>query len=119
MVICSTTHFHPSSLLFRAEAGIASMTGRCSPFTKAADGYVPSEGAAAIVIQKTKDAQCIPYGIIKATRITQDGRSHGFFAPNPIAQARLLSSAIEAANCSPNDINYLECKISTRCIFCA
>ena len=87
------------------------MSGCCSPFTSVADGYVPSEGAAAIIIQKARDACCIPYSIIKTTRVTQDGRSHGFYAPNPLAQVRLLTSAIETADCVPNDIDYLECEI--------
>lgn len=113
IVVCATTHFHPSGLMFRAKAGIASMTGQCSPFTSAAEGFVPSEGATAIVIQKAADVLCEPYGVLKASRIMQDGRSHGFFAPNPSAQMRLLQETYKVADCSVEDVDYLECKPTT------
>lgn len=113
IVVCATTHFHPSGLMFRAKAGIASMTGQCSPFTSAAEGFVPSEGATAIVIQKAADVLCEPYGVLRASRVMQDGRSHGFFAPNPSAQMQLLQQTYKGADCSVDDVDYLECKLFT------
>lgn len=80
----------------------------CKPFSAFADGYVASEGAVAIVIQKAATAKVAPYCRIRGSAIGQDGRSHGFYAPNPIAQSRLIKNALEKSNCTPDDIAFLE-----------
>lgn len=108
IVISSATHFHPSGPIFRSKAGIASKLGRCATFSDEADGFLPSEGAAALVIQKSLDSKCVPYASIKATHITQDGRSHGFFAPNPIAQSRLVRQTLAKGLCSEEEIDLIE-----------
>lgn len=108
IVVSSTTHFHPSGPIFRLDSGIASKSGRCATFSETADGFLPGEGAAAIVIQKATDAQCGVYAKIKASHITQDGRSHGFFAPNPAAQTRLLQQTMKKARCVEEDIDLIE-----------
>lgn len=107
-MIAATTHFYPAGAVFRSQTGIASESGRCAPFADSADGFVPSEGTAAIVLQKLADAQVPVYGCIRATAVAQDGTSRGFFSPNPDAQQRLLNSALDKAGCSPKDIMVLE-----------
>lgn len=108
VVIAVTTHFYPAGAIFRSQNGIASANGKCTPFYDSADGFVPSEGAAAIVLQRSADAQVPAYGCIRATSVTQDGTSRGFFSPNPVAQRRLLDATLEKARCSPEDIMVLE-----------
>ncbi|KAJ7595789.1 polyketide synthetase [Mycena floridula] len=108
LVIAATCHFHESASIFRSKAGIASPTGRCKTFSDAADGFFPSEGAVAIVIQKSVDVTCQPYAKLRTTAIAQDGKSRGFFSPNPRAQSSLISDALRRANCSPDDISYFE-----------
>lgn len=82
----------------------------CKPFSVFADGYIASEGAVAIVIQKEKaaSAKSVPYCRIRGSAIGQDGRSHGFYAPNPIAQSRIIKNALEKSNCTHDDIAFLE-----------
>ena len=89
-------------------AGIASKMGRCATFSEDADGFLPSEGAAAIVLQRAVDAQCKPYARVRGCHVTQDGRSHGFFTPNPVAQKRLLTQSLQRASCVADDIDYHE-----------
>ncbi|ETW77135.1 putative multidomain protein [Heterobasidion irregulare TC 32-1] len=108
VVIAATTQFHPAGSIFRSQKGIVSKNGRCAPFSDLANGFVSSEGAAAIVLQKYPDAQVPTYCSLRATSVTQDGRSRGFLAPNPQAQTRLLNSALEKAACSPDDICFYE-----------
>ncbi|KAF8523370.1 polyketide synthetase [Hysterangium stoloniferum] len=110
VVVAATTHFHPSSALFRSKNGIVSPSGKCSPFSDAADGFVASEGTAAIVLQKADNtlARQMAYGMIKATTVTQDGRSRGFFAPNPKAQQRMLEQVLKKARVRPDDVAFLE-----------
>jgi acyl transferase domain-containing protein len=73
-----------------------------------ANGFVASEGAAAIVLQKSCDAGGMAYGAVRATCVGQNGTSRGFFAPNPKAQRRLLETALERANCLADDVSFLE-----------
>ncbi|PBK78585.1 polyketide synthetase [Armillaria solidipes] len=108
IVVSATTHFHPSGALFRSGNGIVSPRGKCEPFSDSADGFVASEGAAAIVLQRADRARVPPYAVLRATGTTQDGASRGFFAPNPAAQQRLLEGALQKASCKPHDIALLE-----------
>ncbi|KAF8915545.1 beta-ketoacyl synthase [Mucidula mucida] len=55
LVIASTTHYHPAGAIFRSSSGIVSPRGKCEPFLQSVDGFVASEGAAAIVLQKASD----------------------------------------------------------------
>ncbi|EPQ51312.1 thiolase-like protein, partial [Gloeophyllum trabeum ATCC 11539] len=108
IVVAAVTHFSPDAARIRRNTGIGSLTGRSLPFSKDADGFLPSEGAAALVIQKSSDCVTPPYAIIRATALGQDGRSHGFFSPNGVAQAKLLMSALKNAQCTSDDIGYHE-----------
>jgi acyl transferase domain-containing protein len=108
IVVAATTHLHPAGALFRAHNGIVSPTGICAPFSDRADGFVASEGAAAIVLQKAEDARTQPYGSIMASALTQDGTSRGFFAPNPTAQVRLLRKVLSKAAISAKQISFVE-----------
>jgi len=108
VVIGATTHVHPSAGAYRAKAGIASPSGKCLPFSQWADGFVPGEGAAAIVLQKCSDAVIDPYAVLRASATTQDGASRGFRSPNPVAQSRLLQAALDRANCKPDALSFLE-----------
>jgi len=108
LVISSTTHLSPAGPMFRREAGIASPSGKCATFSSDADGFLPSEGAVALVLQRMEDAKTPPYASIRASAIGQDGRSHGFTAPNVEAQARLLKEGLRRGKCHPNDISFFE-----------
>jgi acyl transferase domain-containing protein len=113
IVISSCTHFLPTANIFRDHAGIGSHSGRCATFFQSADGFLPSEGAAAIVIQRSKNARVMPYAKIRAVALGQDGRTQSFAAPNEHAQARTIAKALKKANLCPNDIDYYECKFFT------
>lgn len=90
---------------------MASKAGQCATFSDDADGFLPGEGAAAIIIQKACNVRCPVYACIRSTHVTQDGRSHGFFAPNPEAQARLISQSLKKGKCTENDISFIESKL--------
>ncbi|TFY50320.1 hypothetical protein EVG20_g11587, partial [Dentipellis fragilis] len=108
IVIAGTTHFSAAGEIFRSYAGIASKTGRCATFSQDANGFLPSEGAAAVVIQRAGDAVSSPYAKIRGSAVGQDGRSPNFFAPNASAQTALLQKALKNAGAHPNDISYFE-----------
>lgn len=108
IIIAATTHFHPAGAIFRASNGIVSPSGRCNPFSELADGFVASEGAAAMVLQRSNDAKAYPYSFLKMTGVGQDGASHGFYAPNLEAQKRLFKRTLANAEIEPQDISLVE-----------
>jgi len=61
-----------------------SPSGQSRPFIHGADGLVPSEGAAAIVLKRLSDvtpADTI-HGVIRAIGLSNDGRRRGLLAPD-------------------------------------
>lgn len=108
IVIAATTHFHPVGAIFRAGHGLVSPSGKCNPFSEIADGFVASEGAAAVVLQKSNDVKVHPYAMLRMTGVGQDGASRGFFAPNLEAQKRLFRRTLANAGIQPRDISLVE-----------
>ena len=112
IIIAATTHVDPAGTAFRSKAGIASPSGRCLPFSQWADGFVPGEGAAAIVLQKHSDVDVTvavePYAFLRSSAVVQDGTSRGFLSPNPNAQKDLLKTALVRAGCSKDEVCFVE-----------
>ncbi|REH27640.1 phthiocerol/phenolphthiocerol synthesis type-I polyketide synthase D [Kutzneria buriramensis] len=71
-------------------SGALAPGGRCRPFDAAADGYVRSEGCAAVVLTRPEGSDG-PHATVVASAVNQDGRSNGLMAPNPSAQQELLA----------------------------
>ncbi|MEZ5286503.1 MAG: type I polyketide synthase [Vicinamibacterales bacterium] len=92
------------------KARMLSPDGRCKTFDADADGYVRSEGAAIVVLKRLSD--CTPadrvLGLIRGSAINQDGRSGGLTAPNGLAQAAVIRSALQAAGVDGSDVAYVE-----------
>ncbi|MDR7341665.1 amino acid adenylation domain-containing protein [Pantoea alhagi] len=76
-----------------SNAGMLSPSGRCKTFDEQADGFVPAEGAAALVLKKLSQAQADGdriYGVIRGVGVNQDGASNGISAPSANSQYALL-----------------------------
>lgn len=94
-----------------SKAGMLSPRGRCRTFDAGADGYVRSEGCAAIVLKRLSDAEKDGdpvLAVLRGSAINQDGASNGLTAPSLTAQQALLRRALEDAGLEPADIDYLE-----------
>lgn len=101
----------PSVTINFTKAGAMAPDGRCKSFDARADGYVRSEGAGIVVLkplsQAIADGDSI-YATILGSAINHDGRSNGLMAPNPQAQAQVLSEAYRRAGVRPGDVQYVE-----------
>jgi acyl transferase domain-containing protein/3-hydroxymyristoyl/3-hydroxydecanoyl-(acyl carrier protein) dehydratase len=88
-----------------------SPTGRSRPFVQGADGLVPSEGAAAVVLKRLADVEPSDKvrGIIRGIGLSNDGRRKGFLAPDSEGQTEAMRRAYEMGGISPESIGYLEC----------
>lgn len=88
-----------------------SPTGRSRPFMQGADGLVPSEGAAAVVLKRLSDVTKTDRvrGIICGIGLSNDGRRKGFLAPDTDGQTEAMRRAYAMAGISPDSIDFLEC----------
>jgi len=91
--------------------GAVSPSGTCRPFSGSADGFVPGEGAVALMLKPLEAAiengDSI-YGVIKGTAVNNDGRTTGLTAPNPASQREVIRAAWSDAEVSPESIEYVE-----------
>lgn len=97
-------------LLF-SRAGILSPQGRCFTFSDKANGFVPGEGAGAVVLKRYSQAVADGdrvYAVIKASAMNNDGSSLGIMAPNPEGQEHVIRTALQQADINPADIGYVE-----------
>jgi acyl transferase domain-containing protein/acyl carrier protein/SAM-dependent methyltransferase/NADP-dependent 3-hydroxy acid dehydrogenase YdfG len=98
---------------FQRLKGLKIITGdnKCKPFAEGADGFVDGEGVGAVLLKPLNRAiadQDHIYAVIKGTCINVGGKTSGYGVPNPNAQARLISTALQRANINPRTITYVE-----------
>jgi acyl transferase domain-containing protein len=86
---------------------MSSINSRCATFSNEADGFVPSDGAVALVL-KTREAAIRDddkiLGIVRSTCVQHDGRSQGLIAPNIKSQISLQRSLLADALIEPSSI---------------
>ncbi len=102
---------HPQKYALLSRMKFLSTDGRCRSFGEGGDGYVPGEGLGAVVLKPLsaalRDRDHI-HGVIRAGVLNHGGRTSGFTVPNPVAQGRLVSQAIEQSGLSAADLDYVE-----------
>ncbi|HEV7456871.1 MAG TPA: beta-ketoacyl synthase N-terminal-like domain-containing protein [Roseococcus sp.] len=83
--------------------------GRCKAFDAAADGYARGEGGGLVVLRRARDAGADRvHAWLLGSATNHDGRAAGLTQPNPVAQARVLRAALEAAGIGPEVVGYVE-----------
>ncbi|MFE5160888.1 amino acid adenylation domain-containing protein [Streptomyces sp. NPDC056697] len=93
------------------QAGVLSPTGRCHAFSAAADGFVPGEGGAAIVLARLDDAYRADdrvLALLRGTAVNNDGRSLSLLAPNALTQREIIVQAYRDAGVDPDSVSYIE-----------
>jgi polyketide synthase PksM/rhizoxin synthesis polyketide synthase/nonribosomal peptide synthetase RhiB len=101
----------PAFYVAASQSGMLSPTGRCHTLDAAADGFVPAEAVACLVLKRLPDAERdgdAIRGVILATGVNQDGASNGITAPNGAAQAALLREVWQRAGVAPGALGYVE-----------
>ncbi|MCX5214357.1 SDR family NAD(P)-dependent oxidoreductase [Kitasatospora sp. NBC_00240] len=101
----------PKFWVIAGQAGMLSPSGRCHTFDERADGFVPGEGAAVVVLKRLSDALADGdhiHGVISGSGINQDGASNGITAPSAKSQERLETSVYDAFGINPEHIQLME-----------
>lgn len=103
---------NPEVYVHMCKAGMLSHIGKCSAFDNSADGFIPGEGVASVVVKKLskaiKDNDHI-YGVIKGIAMNQDGKTNGITAPSAMSQAELEEYVYKKSGINPETIDYIEC----------
>ena len=101
----------PTGHRLLAAAGALSATGRCRVFAADADGFVPGEGGAALVLARVDDARAAGDGLlalVRGTAVNNDGRSLSLLAPNPLRQREVVAQAYRDSGVDPTIVSYVE-----------
>ncbi|ABC30231.1 Polyketide synthase modules and related protein [Hahella chejuensis KCTC 2396] len=102
---------HPGKYRLLSQGKFLSASGHCHAFGVEADGYVPGEGAAVVVLKTVADAvrdQDVIYAIVRATAINSGGKTSSFTVPSARAQQRVIQDAIRKSGVNPAQVNYIE-----------
>ncbi|TCN57663.1 SDR family NAD(P)-dependent oxidoreductase [Flavobacterium circumlabens] len=105
-LLLSSVHYR-----YFSSIGALSATGRCHSFDSQADGYIPGESVAAIMLkplaQAEKDGDFI-HGIIKGSATTHGGYTPSITAPSVDGEMDVLLKAWKDAGISPESLGYIE-----------
>ena len=102
---------HPFRHRYFCKIGALSPTGRCHTFEAAADGYVPGEAIATILLkplhQAQKDGDRI-HAVIKGSAALHGGYTPSLTAPSVQGEANVILKAWADANLDPTTLTYIE-----------
>nr|AKQ22652.1 malonyl CoA-acyl carrier protein transacylase [Scytonema sp. PCC 10023] len=104
-------YLHPSKYLVLSKFRLLSSQPSYSLFSKDGDGFVPGEGAGAVLLKSLRQAEQDKdqiYGVIKASAMLHKGRSNDFLLPSPYAQELLVKEVVKNAGFSVESISYFE-----------
>lgn len=101
----------PQVFEFAQRANMLSPKGHCDAFGAQADGFVPAEGVAAVMLMSEVTAQALGLEVlasIEAIGLNHDGMSNGMMAPNSQAQAELIAGTYERFGIDVAQIGHVE-----------
>ncbi|PEP89772.1 polyketide synthase, partial [Bacillus wiedmannii] len=93
-----------------SQAGMLSEDGKCFAFDNRANGLVPGEAVAVVVLKRLSQAQADGdpiYAVIQGSGLNYDGKTNGITAPSGVAQANLLKEVYERYQVNPEKIEYI------------
>ncbi|SYX83884.1 SDR family NAD(P)-dependent oxidoreductase [Paenibacillus alvei] len=104
-------YLHPSTYVELCGGQMLSSDGKCKSFGAGADGFVPGEGAGALILKPLSRAIADEdhiYAVIRATSMNHGGKTNGYRVPNPAAQGELVREAMDKAGVHARSISYIE-----------
>ncbi len=101
----------PESIVNLCKAKALSPDSQCKTFDEHANGYARSEGCGVLLLKRITDAlrdKDNILAVIKASAITNDGKSAGLTVPNGKSQEAVMMKALEQTELANTDISYIE-----------
>ncbi|MFM8445695.1 MAG: SDR family NAD(P)-dependent oxidoreductase [Methylococcus sp.] len=97
----------PEAYIGMSQAGMLSPDGRCHTFDRRANGMVPGEAVAVVVLKRLSRALAEGdpiQAVIRASGVNYDGRTNGITAPNGAAQTELVRDVQRQGRVRPSDV---------------
>ncbi|EGH41891.1 beta-ketoacyl synthase, partial [Pseudomonas syringae pv. pisi str. 1704B] len=104
-------YLHPASYVQLCASSMLSQKGQCHSFGDQADGFVPGEGVATLILKPLRQAQADGdriYATIKGSAVNHGGAAKGYTVPNPKAQTAVIEKALNSANITAGELSYIE-----------
>jgi polyketide synthase PksN len=104
-------YLHPSKYHSLCKSRMVSRDGKCHSYGAGDDGFVPGEGVGSVLLKplsKAIEDRDHIYAVLKGSAFDHSGRSNGYSAPNPNAQAGLIEFTLRKAQVHPETISYVE-----------
>lgn len=102
---------NPEPFVGLSQSNGLSPDGRCKTFDTSADGFGRGEGCGIVILKRLSDAKRDKNSIealVKGIYVGQDGKSNGFFAPNGLAEQRVIAETLKKAGLGVEDVDYIE-----------
>ncbi|MEZ7002866.1 alpha/beta fold hydrolase [Streptomyces sp. AD55] len=102
---------HPDKYRQLSLARFLSTDGRCRSFGAGGDGYVPGEGAGALLLKPLAAARAdgdTVHAVIRGSAVNHGGRTNGYTVPGTRAQSAAIREALHRARVRPGDVGYVE-----------
>ncbi|WP_440119140.1 SDR family NAD(P)-dependent oxidoreductase [Paenibacillus sp. QZ-Y1] len=93
-----------------SQAGMLSEDGRCYAFDQRANGMVPGEAIAVVVLKTLSLAEADGdsiYGVIRGSGMNYDGKTNGITAPSGVAQTALMNEVYARYGIRAEDMQYI------------
>ena len=100
----------PYGYIGTSQAGMLSKDGKCHAFDRAANGMVPGEAIAVVVLKRLSQAEADGdpiRAVIRGSGINYDGKTNGITAPSGASQASLLRDVYDRHGVNPEEIDYI------------
>jgi acyl transferase domain-containing protein/acyl carrier protein/nucleoside-diphosphate-sugar epimerase len=100
----------PAAYVGMTQAGMLSPDGKCYVFDQRANGMVPGEAVAVVVLKRLSRALADGdpiHGVIRGSGINYDGKTNGITAPSGASQTELLVDVYQKARLQAEDIDYI------------
>ncbi|MER5213938.1 SDR family NAD(P)-dependent oxidoreductase [Streptomyces sp. NPDC002838] len=104
-------NIHPIKYATLTDMRLLASDGRCRAFGAGGDGFVPGEGAGALILKRLSDALADGdrvHAVIRGTAVNHGGRSNGYTVPTPRAQGAVVADALRAARVDARTVGYVE-----------
>ncbi|WP_219845519.1 SDR family NAD(P)-dependent oxidoreductase [Paenibacillus sp. MYb67] len=93
-----------------SQAGMLSEDGRCYAFDQRANGMVPGEAIAVVVLKTLSQAEADGdsiYGVIRGSGMNYDGKTNGITAPSGVAQTALMNEVYTRYGIRAENMQYI------------
>ncbi|MGA8164525.1 MAG: SDR family NAD(P)-dependent oxidoreductase, partial [Waddliaceae bacterium] len=100
----------PAPYVAMSQAGMLSSDGKCFAFDQRANGMVPGEAVAVVILKKLSDAETDKdpiHAIIRGSGVNYDGKTNGITAPSGVSQTALLKRVYHTHHINPEEIDYI------------